>query len=186
MRQIIDIDGAITQAWDEIWKDKQTLRDDPSSFRGSEGFYITRQELIRKVRAYAYADLNKLPREGAHYDYGVRLNTNLDGRVCDWLRLKEWRKEITSHNFGRNTISGRRYRPIDAPLSPTEKETMKKAEQARGKVKPRHFAPDYLGPLLCRKGSKARSMFSRSRSFTHTTKEWEKVTCPRCLKLREA
>lgn len=188
MRTKFNVEQAISQAWDQLWKEKEGQRAKPSSWRGSEGFYITRQEIIRKVRAYAYADIKGLPREKADYDYGVRLNFNLDGAVCSWLSRGEHSGRLEGHAFGRNTITGRRYRPAGVPLSEVEKRTLKaKAERKPYSERAIHLnkASHWPGRAACAAEQK-RALYRRSKgSSARLTKDWEKVSCPRCLKLIE-
>ncbi len=183
-RKAFDVNIALVEAWNEIWEGKKTLRDNPSGWRGSEGFYITRQELIRKVRAYAYADLKGQPRKGADYDYGVRLNFNLDGAVCDWLSRGERTGKLQSHSFGRNTITGRRYRPAGEPISPTEEKTLKaKAERKPWAERTVHWrnGDGYSWRMACR--TTKRATWRVARSTARLSSKKEEVTCPRCLKL---
>lgn len=187
-RTTFAVNDAIFMAWNEIWEGKAGQRANPSSYRGSEGFYITRQELIQKVRAYAYADLKGLPRKGADYDYGVRLNFNLDGAVCDWLSGMERSGTIEGHAFGRSTITGRRYRPKGTPLSEVEQRTLDaKAARKPYAERPVHFAAPgrfiYSRPACL--GPQKRSYSAPKPSSARITKEPAKVTCPRCLKLGE-
>lgn len=173
---------ALQQAWNELWEEKAALRTTPSHYRSSEGFYITRQELIRKVRAYAYADLKGKPRKGANYDYGVRLTFNLDGVVCDWLSRQESVRAIEGHTFGRHMITGRRYRPYGEPLSPVELATMEAKAKRASKPRPLHaYRDDSSYRALCAPVSKR--AYGRDRSSARMTSDHARVTCPRCLKL---
>jgi hypothetical protein len=176
-----NVSAAIAQAWKQIWEEKATSRANPSSYRGSEGFYITRMEIIRKVRAYAYADLKGLPREKADHDYGVRFPF-LDGAVCNWLSSQERRGVIEGHAFG---LTGRRYRPKGSELSEVEQRTLdKKANRTPYEDRPVHAcakSPGFSRPLCV--PARKRGYRAPKPSNARMEREGVAVNCPRCLKL---
>ena len=107
---------------------------------------------------------------------GVRMPGGLQRAVRNWLLSNS---RLDRHNFGKGHISGMRFRPQGAPLAPAEIKTMQQKEKDRVRTtpKPVHFRK--LGGLLC----VVRKPFSH-RSKARCTSDWNRVTCPRCQKLK--
>jgi len=113
----------------------------------------------------------------------IHIGGDLQKIVRAWLFAQVSAGKMQVHNFGKGHISGARFRPNGAPLAPSEKETFerKAKEKTRTTPKPVHFA--LHGGAGCTQIKKP-SRFGRSSRSTRTTSDLDKVTCPRCIKLR--
>ena len=194
-RFAFNLDAAVPAAWDFLWaanlKDRaKQERDHLDGDFGKYGrrwytrtFYICAVDVVAQVRSFAYetAKGQKWGTNGVRGpDYGIRLSGNVDGRVRDWLlRTKD------GHNFDRGHISGMRFRPRGEPLGPSEKDTIE--EKAKPK-KPAtiHFSREgYAGRPLCSAVAMSRqNRYGWRQSKARTRKEWDEVTCKRCLNLK--
>lgn len=181
-RFAFDVKAAIVAACDMIWADKQKQLAKGDSYRDS-AYYLTAADVEYQVRQFA-EETAKGEAWGTHgIAFGrpwgrVRLSGNLQGAVRDYLLYSG---KFDSHNFGKSHISGARYRPRGAPLSPAEKTTMEKKTNAKPYEERRsHFSKGgYSGRPACSKPSRGWRP-----SKAKTTLDWTKVTCPRCLKLK--
>jgi hypothetical protein len=181
--------AAFQRLWEQNLEDRAAGRD----YRGHT-YYVTATDLERQVRAFA-CDSKAGRAWSTHWrdSYGTsRISLNRGPRytlldaVREWLftQVRAGRLE-RNHNNGRGHISGEKFRPAGEPLSPAER----RGDVARAK---RAEAPVHVYgqnfQLICRKPTKARSVYSRrgGRSKTRKTSDASRVTCSKCLKLMAA
>ena len=174
-----DFDAAVHLAFENLWAEKLKAREEGRDFQG-DTYYTTATELERKVRGYAQ-DVADGEQMGARDHYGmtvVRLNFDLKERVRTWLLRHP---HLESHNFSKGHISGERFRPVDAPLSPQEQHTMAKKVAAQTNPRPqvKHYGDSM--PECQRERMKGRFRTRRSKAWYVSDKS--KVTCKQCLKL---
>lgn len=197
MRKTFDIAKAIPQAWAVQWKKLQDMREKHSTWRTDSATYLTAADIESQVRTFAEEEVQGRPWGASGPAHGrplfssVRISlgsgTSMQYEVRSWL-LKEVRAgRLESFNFGKESITGMRFRPAGMGLTETERKTMEqkaRAEQARkeGKRPPMHFSRSHSNPLCTSQSGRMRFRRSNAR-MSH---DWEKVDCPRCLKLREA
>lgn len=177
-------------AWQGVW-DSRAKKKDEDNFRGRLD-YITASDLERMVRhlavkmtdsrntSYSFEDWMMADPHG--YRFSAPGHHSLNDAVRDWLLERARQGQIHGHNFGRGHISGMRFRPVEkAAMNPTEQETVKRREERRHKVPPRHALAGESTALLCGDGKGPwRGTFRRS---ARTAKDRKDVTCPRCLAL---
>lgn len=194
----IDLNKEIPQAFHRLWTYKQERQAAGHDFQG-QTYYVAAKELEDEVR-------NKLTggepgEQRGGYRSGIRISTGSRYSLFDlcrkWLLAQVSAGKLQAHNFTRGHVSGARYRPTGAPLSPSEEKHFNKIQKEgpRGENKPIHFADPYEEgwprKSYCSRATretnkkKAKAYYRRPshRTETRTTSEPEKVTCPRCLKL---
>lgn len=171
-----ELSKAIPAAWDFIWKAKLADRAAGRDFRG-DTYYTTAQEMEQQVRSFAY-ETSTGKAWGTNgirgYSYGIRFRGDLQAAVRSYLLRTPG---IVGHNFGRGHISGMRFRPAGAPVSPGEAETIER------KAKPRAEKPRHIGTYSQLACMPRRDRFRRGRSMARLAFEGESITCPKCLKL---
>jgi hypothetical protein len=159
------------QAWDELWAGCLVRRASGYAWKGSDGHYLTASDLADKVRELSTGKTWYSGRAGGQWLNAAR----------DWLHREVNAGRLQSHNFGRGHISGERFRPAGEAVTETELKTIKDREARKGRPKPCHYSQHgYGGRALC---VKLRSGYWGHRSTAWTTKDLEKVTCPRCKNL---
>lgn len=203
-----ELDTIITAAWEWLWAYYQgRIRE--SMAEGHEPwddhFFITASELEYTVRIMLANRLRKQPATTGDPAYGnthglvvsIRGGRYREDLLCvvrDWL-AGQTGDTLQRHNFGKGHISGMRYRPLGAPLSPAEKRTLAKKDKDATRAKAIHAAdPATHWPqlALCSKAAREtakakRRSYSCRRHSPHssvsTTSDPDKVTCPKCRKL---
>jgi hypothetical protein len=180
-------DALIQEAWNFLWSDNLKRRKAQErkgdTWRIAETFYLTAADVDAQVRHFVIEDLDGKKRGSTGRACGRPWRPlrapGLYNRVRDWLLRNP---ALTHHNFGRGHISGARFRPVGQPISPTEKETLRRHEVQDSKPRPRHYSKSghYGSRPLC---SKPRSGWLARPSKAYTTSDREKVTCPRCKNL---
>jgi hypothetical protein len=174
----------ISAAWEFLWADNLKARKSIEAYGWPDTFYLTASDIEAQVRRFISEALNGEPRGstgrayGKGYD-GVRVSGDLLGDVRRWLLSH---RGLVSHNFGRGHISGMRFRPVGAPLSPAEEKTLAYKERSKGRPKPRHYSKGGMnGHPLCTQSRRGR--WGRPSYSIWKTRDKAGVTCPRCLKL---
>ena len=185
----LDLQNLCREAFDFLFQEKKKRRNGESTMFGGQDYYTTSQELERQVREFVEADLLGEERGKYGQAMGARTrNVRVEGlkdfgglrEFCRWWLRRQ--PDIESHNFGKSTTTGERFRPKGDPLSPQEEKRLKE----QNKPKPVHMVgpQGYRGPVLCvaRSGKKVTRRHSprRSPSQAKRTQDSDKVTCPRC------
>lgn len=182
-RFAFDRQKAMTAAWDMLWAFNLKQREE-GGYRPSTTYYLTASDLMYQVRRFAEetAEGKAWGSTGRAYGGGygsrVRLSGDLLSDCRSWLRRNP---QLTSHNFGRRSCTGERYRPIGEPISEAERGTLEEKEKRAATPRPIHKHVQGK-TFLCapvKKGPRWRP----TRSQAHVTMASERVTCPRCLKL---
>jgi hypothetical protein len=184
---------AIPVAWKMIWDARLVAqKKETKGYRPSTNYYVTAADVENQVRELASATAKGKPWSeaplawGRGYD-GIRISGNVQGAVRDWLFNEVRAGRLQSHNFGRGHVSGARFRPVGVPLHEAELKTFEMKEKRAAKVaaglpsRPTHFSKSgYGGRPACSKPTACRWRSSKA----WTSRKWERVTCPRCLKLK--
>jgi hypothetical protein len=192
--QPFDLAKAIPQAWAFLWADnlRQRAEDEKKShvYRPGNTYFLTASDVENQVRQFAQDQHNGKKWGDGGRAYGraytfVRITGagNLQALVRSWLLREVRMGRLSSHNFGRGHISGMRFRPYGEPLAESEVKTIKVKEARADKPRIQHSTRRYGGRPLCMEAQmKGKGMGWRP-SKAWTTTQWDKVTCPRCLKL---
>lgn len=187
---MLDLTAAMRAAFKIQWEQKcKRAADYPRA-----GRYVVASDIEGQVRVLARDTLDgnpwgtSKPSWGRSYYAPVRVTLSRPGETLlgacrSWLFSEVRAGRLAAHNFGRGHISGERFRPIGEEMTDAEKRTTAAREARRNgtaKPKPVHYSPNWSSPECTRA---RRHGFSRPNRYTRTTRDAEKVTCPRCLKM---
>jgi hypothetical protein len=203
--QPFDFAAAAQKAWAWLWAERQQQQ--ANGWGRSCDYWVSATDLERRIRSAAYEQLHGLPEgECGSYGggYGVRINlaqrgyngrTTLLSACRDWL-LQQCRRGIlrADQPSGYRTVTGLRYRPVNAPLTPAEQQAKAlPVEEKRRRACIRHFAVPSTAhgktgyTRLCEANRKPRKFSVNAwrlgvRHRNDKTTDRAKVTCKRCLK----
>lgn len=193
MKAHFSVNKVLPAAWDFLWASNLKDRAAGHDYRG-QTYYVTATDLERQVRAFAQDSMEgrAWTTPGREYYGGVKIQLNAGPHVTLLDVCRRWLfdqvaagKLDRNHNNGRGHISGEKFRPAGAPLSPSELRGIEAKEQ-------RAEAPVHMygqgHKLICRKPStKPRSLFSRSsgRSKTRKSSNPANVTCKKCMEIMQ-
>lgn len=172
-----DMAKAMQAAWDLCWQRNLDQRAEGFDY-GGRTYFLTATDIERQVRCFAQDSLDGEPWGTCCYPDSVRLPGGTFENIRRWLLRHP---QLDSHNFGKGHISGERFRPRGAPLSPGEQKHFEQdaKQRANPKPKPVHYGR-WGGHPLCTKDRISR--YSYRRSTARTSLEQDKVTCKACLK----
>lgn len=192
-RFAFSVTEAIPAAWKMIWAAKLIAQKrDAKSYNPAQHYYVCAADVEYQVREFAAATAEGKPWSEAQLAYGrcyarIRISGDVQGAVRDWLFKEVRAGRLQSHNFGRDHVSGARFRPVGVPLHEAEKKTFEVKAKRAAKIaagqpsRPTHFSKSgYGGRPACSKPTVCRWRSSKA----WTSSKWERVDCPRCLKLK--
>ena len=199
-RMQFDIKAHMQLAWDLLYA--ASVKREKSRSHA----FVTASDMEDQIRQFAAEVVAGEPvgTRGAAWGtrgfHSVRISCPNGARlldVCrDWLLLRKRMGTFQGHNFCHGHISGMRFRPSGVILPESERKTiLKRVERIEGRAKPAvvHFdvkTSGWTAHLLCMEKARLtkaakgiRNYRGMRRSNARHTREEEKVTCPRCLKL---